>query len=361
MVRRMSCKPGLAAALSLFVLAACPPKSGTQTAPPQQQPLTGPGCPPAANVYIASYLTQEASKGRTGWVIPLHSMKIEPNTKVPDYSPLDEAAASVSGVPAITAGNLWLMTGNAAPCQGKLGSHYASKLDGPPASISYGVELEGCPAPADPNEAGGLVMVAPEAPTGCQLDAPQPIAARLGEMTQGQPSQWQRPTKETPIPPALAAAIPPHDCRAPGCETLWAVGQVDFNNAPAAWSAAVNWLTVGDPATPCQWKAERFSGFFIPGPDGRAMKVTEGQDHPLVLSAVMIDRNGPRGVLAEGPGEFATYDLAPGKATLGHHLTWMLASTAAWDAVDHLGPLCEPPQATPAPLPKDAKPISPYP
>jgi hypothetical protein len=28
--------------------------------------------------------------------------------------------------------------------------------------------------------------------------------------------------------------------------------------------------------------------------------------------------------------------------------------------VDHLGPVCERPEAAPAPLPKDAKPVSPY-
>ena len=53
----------------LLVLAACPPKNPT---PPQQpQPLAGPGCPAASDVYVASYLTQGEGK-RSGWVMPLH-------------------------------------------------------------------------------------------------------------------------------------------------------------------------------------------------------------------------------------------------------------------------------------------------
>ena len=340
---------------SLLVLAACPPKNVAPTAPPPAPP--GAGCPPAAGVYIASYLTQEADKGRSGWVMPLQSMKIEPGAAVQDYQALDEAAASVSGVPAVPPGNLWLVTGTAAPCPLKLGSHYAAKIDGPPASLSYGVEIDGCPAPADP-EAAGVVLISMESPSACQFQPPQPVASRVGEMTEQK--QWQKPAKETPIPLVLAPLLPAHECSAPGCEELWAIAEVDVANQPVAWSGAVNWLTVGDPATPCDWKAERFSGFFIPGPDGKPVKVTEGQDHPLVLSAVLVDRAGAKVLLGDGPGEYATYDLAAGKATLAHHVTWMLAPAEAWESVDHLGPVCEAPEAKPAPLPKDAKPVSPY-
>jgi hypothetical protein len=38
----------------------------------------------------------------------------------------------------------------------------------------------------------------------------------------------------------------------------------------------------------------------------------------------------------------------------------MLVPNDAWEMVDHLGPVCERPEAAPAPLPKDAKPQSPY-
>jgi hypothetical protein len=91
--------------------------------------------------------------------------------------------------------------------------------------------------------------------------------------------------------------------------------------------------------------------------------VTDGQspDHPLALSAVLVDRSGGHVLIADGPGEYATYDLTPGKATLGHHTEWMLGSPEQWEMLDHLGPLCEPAAPTAAPLPKDAKPVSPYP
>ena len=101
----------------------------------------------------------------------------------------------------------------------------------------------------------------------------------------------------------------------------------------------------------------RWSGFFIPGPTGSPTRVNA--EHPLALSAVLVDRTGARGLLATGPGEYATYDLPAG--TQARDIVWMLAPNDAWAMVDHLGPMCEPKAPAPAPLPKDAKPLSPYP
>lgn len=308
----------------LLVLAACPAK---QAANPQ--PAAAGGCPAASGVYVASY-------ARTGWVVPLHSTPDTGNAS--EYTRIDAGAASAAGVPAIPTGTLWLATPTAAPCRAKPGSYFSAKVDGNPASISYGFELEGCPAPPNPDEGGGILLVSEQDPSGCRFEPPQPIAARIGEMdTQ---KQWQRPTKETPLPPAITAAIPPHECTPPGCETLWAFGEVKVNNATVAWSGAINWLQVGAPDQQCSWPAERFSGFFVPSGNG-AVKVTEGQDKPLVLSAALVDNAGAKVLLAEGPGEYATYDLVPGNATLGHHITYLAAPADAWDAVDHLGPICD--------------------
>src|SRR5438874_9878677 len=122
--------------LAWLIVVGCVPKGSS--AP--QIPEGGP-CPGGAGVYIASYITNEEGKGRTGWVMPLHAMAVEPTAQVADWAPLDATAASVSGVPAPPQGTLWLMTANAAPCQAKVGSYYAAKLPGPPANVSYGVAL----------------------------------------------------------------------------------------------------------------------------------------------------------------------------------------------------------------------------
>jgi hypothetical protein len=341
----------------LPLLAACPPKN-TATVAGRPQIPNGPPCPAASGVFTASYVTQDS--GRSGWVMPLHSMQVDPGASehVPEYQNIDASAAAASGVPAAPPGTLWLMTAAGAPCKATAGKVYAAKMPGPPESLSYGVELDGCAAPQDPQESGGLVFQAEQAPEGCQLAAPRAVAARMGDVDAQK--VWHRPTTETPIPPALAAVLPPHDCKAPGCEMLWAIGEVDLADKPVAWAGAVNWVTIDDPATPCTWKAERYSGFWVPGADGKPMKVEEGQTHSLVLSAVLIDKGGPRALLAEGPGEYAVYDYTAGKPTLARHVQWMLAPNDAWDMVDHLGAICERPTAAPAPLPKDAKPQSPY-
>lgn len=343
-------------AVSLVTLAGCPPKSNTNQAQAPQPP--GAGCPAANGVFIASYLTQDAGKGRTGWVLPMSAIKAE--STAADYASIDAATASASGVPAAPAGNLWLLAG-ATPCQVRIGSAYAAKIDGTPASLSYGYELDNCPAPADLQDGTGVVIVSQEPPNGCTFEQPKPIAERLGQMDDKK--QWHAPDKATPIPAVLQPAMPAKPCTAPTCETLWAIAEIDVNQQPVAWAGAMNWLQTGDPAKPCEWKAERFSGFFVPSADGKPQQITEGQDpkHPLALSAALVDKNGARVLIAEGPGEYATYDLAPGKATLGHHTQWMLADDAEWEAYDHLGPVCEPEPTPPAPMPKDAKPQSPYP
>jgi hypothetical protein len=340
-------------ASALFSLAACPKKQ--QVDAPAQP--AGAGCPDASGVFIASFVTQDADKGRTGWVVPLHSMPVQPGAAVADYASIDQATASASGVPAAPSGTVWLATASGTPCRGKVGSYYSAKIEGPPASISYGFELDGCLAPSNAEEAGGIALVSAEAPTGCHFEAPQPVAARIGTMDDSK--HWKAPASEKPIPPELAPLVPAKDCKAPGCEMLWAFAEVRIGNRPVAWTGAVNWLEVGAPDTPCAWKAERFSGFFVPTERG-AVKVTEGQEHPLVLSAALVDGQGAKVLLAEGPGTYATYNVANGATTLGRSVTWMIAPPDAWEAMDHIGPVCEPEATKAAPMPTDAKPQSPY-
>ncbi|HZJ63272.1 MAG TPA: hypothetical protein VFD36_07075, partial [Kofleriaceae bacterium] len=306
----------------------------------------GAGCPAASGVYVASYLTHDAAAGapdagHTGWVLPLHDRKVPTVAGVPEYGAIDPAAAQAAGVPEAPRA-VWLMTPGQPPCRATAGSYYAAVVDTPP-NITYGVELGGCAAPpADQQQdAEAIALVSDAPPTDCQLLAPQPVAARVGESDAQQ--HWQRPTKETPIPPAVAAVIPPHDCRPPGCETLWAIAQVDVAGRPVAWAGAVNWLTIPPgttAASQCDWKAETFAGFFVAGSDGRAVKVTEGQDHPLLLTAVLADSAGPRALLAEGAGEYTSYDLTGGSLRVARHLVWLTLGPDAYAIDERIGPAC---------------------
>jgi hypothetical protein len=315
-----------------FMLAACPAKKqGAGTGPTAQ----GAGCPSAKGVFVASYVQQEPGKGRSGWVIPLHSQAAQ---DVPDYVQIDAQTASAAGVPAPPQSKAWLITQKAPPCPVTLGKLYQARIDGPPVSATYGIEIDGCPAPTSDDDAGGFVLLSDASPTGCRFEPPQPVAARLGEMDKAK--QWQRPTKETPLPAPIAAIVPPHTCTPPACETLWAFAEVKVGTTTVAWTGAINWLQVGAPAEQCQWQNERWSGVFIPA-EGGAKLLSEGDPHRLALIATLVDNAGAKVLLAEGPGEFATYDI---NGTLGNHVTWMAVPDSAWQTVDDLGPICDEPK-----------------
>src|SRR5512138_2742812 len=282
-----------------LALAGCPPKRGGGG------PIdaTGVGCPPASGVYVASYLTPEdgAKGGHTGWVLPLADKIVSSLEGTPDYAPLDGAAAAAAGVPAPPA-TVWLMAPNARPCKPAIGGYYAAAIDAPTPNLAYGVELNGCAAPQDPQNASAIVLVSDAEPNDCKIVTPHRVAERLGETDKQ--SHWQRPTKETPVPPALASLIPQKTCTPPTCEKLYSIAQVDLGDGkPVAYAVAVNWLAIppgSPPEAQCEWKAETFSGFFVAGESGAPTKISEAQEHPLALTAVLADRTGAHVLLAEG-------------------------------------------------------------
>lgn len=320
-------------------LAACPRKAGPGVTTVQP---AGAGCPAASDVYMASYLTPEegAQGGHTGWVLPLHHRVVESLEGVPDYATIDAAAASAAGVPAPPA-NLWLLLPNGQRCNAKLGSYYAAAIQSSTPNIAYGVELAGCAAPPDPNDAAAIALVSAAEPSGCQVLPPMPVAARLGETDQQ--GTWQRPTKETPIPPELAAIVPQRECTPPTCEKLWSIAKVEFAGKPVAWAGAVNWVEIPAGATPdtqCNWKVDTFSGSFVAAADGSLTKVTEGQEQPLVLLGALADAQGAKALIATGPGQYTTYGLANGAATVARRLVWLVAHAEDFLPIDQLGPYC---------------------
>lgn len=323
----------------VLLLAGCPKKS---TAPVTTTAQPGVGCPAASAVYVASYVQPpEGEQGHTGWVLPLHDAEVASVEGTAPFATIDVATATAAGMPAPPAQEVWLMPPNAPMCKATVGRAYAAAIDVPTPNVAYGVELTGCPAPRDEGDAVAIALVSAQPPTECQALAPKPVAARLG--TTDDKGTWSRPTKETPIPPAFAKVVPQKDCVAPACETLWSVAQVDVGGAPVAWAGAVNWLRIpaGSPSSEqCAWPVETFSGFFVAGADGTPTQITEGQDHPLLLTAVLADKGGAKALLATGVGEYATYDLGNGAATLARHLVWLIDHPESYGQLDRLGPDC---------------------
>jgi hypothetical protein len=331
-------------ALVIF-LAGCPvPGAGPQS-PGQPAPVAsgGTGCPTADSIHVASYLASDdpaQPAQHTGWVLPLEDQQVDTVVGVAEYTVLDPGTASARGLPPPPP-HAWLTVPGQAPCRAVIGSYYAAAVDGPTPNVTYGVELDGCPAPPrdQQDDAEAFALVSEQAPTECQPLVPRPVAERVGE-TDAQ-KHWQRPTRQTPLPPAIAAIVPPHDCRAPDCEMLWSFGQVDVAGRPVAWAGAVNWLTIPPGASPdsqCDWKADAFAGVFVAS-DAGAVKLTAGQDHPLLLTAVLADRGGAKALIAEGPGEYTVYDLTAG-VRVARHLVWLRLPPEAYAIDERIGPSC---------------------
>src|SRR6185436_14857953 len=198
--------------LGALGLDGCPMPGAPQS--PAQPVQAGVGCPTADNIHVASYMTRDEhdAGAHTGWVLPLHDVKVATLTGLPEYATIDQATAGALGVPQPPA-SVWLVTPGQRPCRATIGPYYGAAVDAPTPNVTYGVELSGCAAPPkeQQQDAEAIALVSEAPPTECQILSPQPVAARLGEIDAQK--NWQRPTKETPIPPALAAAIPPHDCQ----------------------------------------------------------------------------------------------------------------------------------------------------
>ena len=222
-------------------------------------------------------------------------------------------------------------------CKATVAGFYAAAIDATTPNIAYGVELTGCPAPAESSDAVAIALVSDAPPSGCKAYPPRPVAARLGDIDKA--NAWIPPTTETPIPAALDKLIPAKECAAPTCQKLWSVAQVEIDKQPVAYAGAVNWVT----GTQCPYQTESWSGFFVPGPTGDLVQISEGQDHPLSLTVVLADSSGRRMLLAQGTGEYTVYDVANGAATVGRHLVWLVAGPEAYDDLDHLGPECAAP------------------
>ncbi len=247
---------------------------------------------------------------------------------------------------------MWIMQPGLAPCRARIGKAYRAAIDVKDSpNISYGLELHGCPPPAEQDEDEAVVAGSPTSPGLCQI-RPRSRSRRASAMSIRGTSG--RATSRSRSRPASRRSAPQKTCTAPDCEMLWSFLQVDVAARPVAWSGAVNWMQT--PAVPadvsavCKYAIESFSGFFVPGPNNTATKVSDGQDHTLALTAVLADKTGAKVMLADGAGEYSTYDFqVDGSVKLARHVVWLLADAAAYGVDDRVGPVREPSAAGPPP------------
>jgi hypothetical protein len=318
-----------------FVVVGC----GAKAQPKSSRALPipeGPGCPAAAEVMVAVY--RDAPGGEGGWSLPLANRMS--TATVASYQVIDAAAAAAAAVPAPPP-KLWLMLAGAPPCLATAGDYYIDTVVDGPANDVLGARLVSqCPAPGKDHPVQAIALAGEQAPTGCVALLPRPVAGRVGEEHDG---AWRVLPQSTPMPAAVAAALPDKDCQAP-CEKLWTVAQVDFAGKPVAWDVAVEWLRVdrGQPDS-CQWASEGDGGVLVASAAGGAERVADQHAAvPLHLAAVLADRGGPRVLLLEHIGEYATFDLGAGAPTLASHLRWYAPNEELYAGDRKLGPYCGP-------------------
>jgi len=329
---------------ALALLGACGPKAKPTSAPPTGPTAVpipdGPGCPTGASVYVAVW--RDATAGvSAGWTLPLANRTSAATT--PAFQLLDEAsAASLPARPA----KLWLMPPGAPPCEATPGAAYADTVVDGPANDILGVQLTSkCPAPGKEQSQQLIALAADAAPTGCVAILPRPVAGRVGE---AQGSSWQILPQSTPMPPAVEAAVPQKECAAP-CERLWTVAQLELGGKPIAWDVAVEWLRV-DPAQPdvCQWSTEHDGGIYFAKAGGGA-EILQHQHavEPLHLGVLLADRSGPKVIVLEHIGEYATFDVGAGGASgaapaPARHLRWYVPNEELYAGDRKHGPYCGP-------------------
>jgi hypothetical protein len=262
----------------------------------------------------------------------------------PRYQPLDEASIAATlaaaNLPAPPA-KLWLMPPGQPPCEATPGAWYSDTVvDGQPNDV-LGVELSTrCPVPGRDQPMQLLAIAADVAPTGCVAILPRPVAGRVGEAKDG---TWQLVEQSTPLPPALEAAIEQKPCLAP-CERLWTAAQLDFAAKPIAWDVSLEWLQA-DPlkANVCEWTSEQAGGLWYLTPEGAAAPLAhQAAVRPLHLGALLADRSGPKVLVLEHIGEYATFDLGGPAPVAARYLRWYVPNEQIYGGDRKLGPYCGP-------------------
>jgi hypothetical protein len=304
-------------ALVLVAVAGCGKSSGAP-APSVTEPLvvrdaqsTGsnaavfgkkPACPTADKIVLLEPLYDAADESAPpiGWNLPLAA---RPAPEGATTAPITADQAKALGVAAVPK-TVWVYRAGQPPCRGHV-TDLTRNLDDAPGSMSIDARVEGCPPPGRDEVGPWFALAVDNDPKGCELAAPTAIAERLGE---ADGETWVRPTRETPVPPAIAslAPRPKAACAAPGCEPLWQVRAAVVGGKPAAYEATFTWARPDAGLALCTLAHDDDHALFAVGKTG-AKKLDEGGAWQR-LAGVFYDATGPRALVTTSRG---TYTVRP--------------------------------------------------
>jgi hypothetical protein len=315
-------------------------KSAGSTAPSVTEPLavhdaqpTGsaaavPGkkatCPSADKVVLLEPLYQTSEEGSPpiGWNLPLAAAPAPDGATTGPLSLEDAKAFGVVSVPK----TVWIYRGGQPVCRGTV-SGLTRNLDDAPGSMSIDALVDGCAPPErdDPGPWFGLAVDAE--PKGCELSSATVIAERVGE---ADGVDWVRPTKETPIPTAIASLLPKpkETCDAPACEPLWEVRAAEVASKPLAYEATLTWAHPDETMNLCLTAHEDDHALFAVGKTGPKKLVEAGTwQH---LAGVFYDATGPRAMVTTAQGTYTVRAFGPdGAAGAAVTRTWYVPSDEA--------------------------------
>ena len=232
--------------------------------------------------------------------MPLHAMPVEPGGEVPDYAPLDAAAASASGVPATPTGHAVARRPRTrAPCRAKVGRLLRGEDRRP--TGEHVVRRRARRLSRAGRSAGGRWLRAGLAGRADGLPVRGPAADRGPARRDRRQEVWHR-TDEGDADPAGARAADPAARRASRPRAR-RCGRSARSTSTTSRSRGAARSTGSRSAI----RRTRATGRPIgsAGCSSRARRAGQGHRgpaHPLALVAALVDSGGAKVLFAEGPG-----------------------------------------------------------
>ncbi|MCE9574143.1 MAG: hypothetical protein K8W52_13435 [Deltaproteobacteria bacterium] len=232
------------------------------------------------------------------------------------YEPITLEALRALGVTPPAA--VWLYVDGMPPCKATVTRGFRMEHDDGPIGTQLGVETTGCPKPAEPY-AVTYGLAGDEDLGTCTWERQVQVAARARVQSSERGVHWAPAPTATPLPPEIAARLPPHACATPGCEPLWLVNTVPSGSA---FDVTRTWIGPVAGPRPCAFAHDDDTTILVDGGRGLTALPLGASAARFWMAGVFRDARGPRLVVVHDVGDFDVYAVTPTGATLARRVHW---------------------------------------